>query len=234
MAKYHNVNTVDRHYLTRGQRLMNEKANNKNKELSWTAIIIITIFFWPAGVYLIYKRLSKDKKAFMTSGKTITKCGYASLALCFLGMFVCIGEGFKKEDMQAIIFFMVAGIALIILGKSTTKKSEKNKKYISIIINEKQTSIDNIAVQIPTSYEEAYKDISNMINKGYLGQAYINDKEREVMFLKETLYNEENTQNQENVSIKTKSVICKNCGAQNKIIIGKASNCEYCDSQLEG
>ncbi|MDR3597618.1 hypothetical protein [Clostridium sp.] len=201
--------------------------------LSWPAIVIAFIVFWPIGLFLIWKRTSIDKKAALLSGKTIGILGWVSLSIAFIGFFVSISDGIKSDDISTIIFFLLAGAGLIALGKKIKNNADKSKKYISIIVNDGVIDIDNIAATIPTSYENAKKDLQKMINKGFFEGAYINESERQIVLPKkhqDPLYDQSN-----NVEENTRMqfVTCKGCGAQNSIVAGTVGECEFCGSKIE-
>lgn len=201
--------------------------------LSWPAIVIAFIVFWPIGLFLIWKRTSIDKKAALLSGKTIGILGWVSLSIAFLGLFVSISDGIKSDDISAIIFFLLAGAGLIALGKKIKNNADKSKKYISIIVNDGVIDIDNIAAAIPTSYENAKKDLQKMIDKGFFEDAYINESERQIVLPKkhqEPSYNQSNNVEQ---NARMQVVICKGCGAQNSIAAGTVGECEFCGSKIE-
>lgn len=201
--------------------------------LSWPAIVIAFIVFWPIGLFLIWKRTSIDKKAALLSGKTIGILGWISLSIAFLGFFVSISDGIKSDDISAIIFFLLAGAGLIALGKKIKNNADKSKKYISIIVNDGVIDIDNIATAIPTSYENAKKDLQKMIDKGFFEGAYINESERQIVLPKkhqESPYNQSNNAEQ---NTRMKVITCKGCGAQNSIAAGTVGECEFCGSKIQ-
>lgn len=224
----------------------NFKYNTKNDELfkdpqiswwlSWPVIIIATIVFWPVGIFLIWKRTTIDKKAAMISGNIINIIGWISIAIAGLGLLVSLSEGIGSDDVYMIIFFIVAGGALIFLGREVKKSAEKFKKYIAIIVNNEETSIDNIAAAIPTSYEVAKKDLQKMINRGYFAGAYINETSKEIILPKEQkAYNIDTSEKVNlNTSLEMIVVTCKGCGANNKIAKGNVDKCQYCGSPISG
>ncbi|MBC2579427.1 hypothetical protein [Clostridium sp. DJ247] len=215
----------------------NAKVSVKNPKpewwLSWPAIIIICIVFWPVGLFLIWKRTTIDKKAALFSGRAIGIFGWISLSFALLGFLVSISEGFESDDVTAILFFLLAGIGLVILGKKIKNNANKSKKYISIIVNDGVIDIDNIAAAIPTSYENAIKDLQKMIDKGFFEGAYINESVRQIVIPRkhqEPLYNQSNNADQ---SIRMQIVTCKGCGAHNSIATGTVGECEFCGSKIE-
>ena len=97
---------------------MSKKANKISLIYSWPVIILITVLFWPVGLFLIIKRISMDKKAALASGKIIKGLGIASCCLGALGFLVSVSDGFDSSDVIAIIFFVGAGYITIL---QTTK-----------------------------------------------------------------------------------------------------------------
>jgi len=201
--------------------------------LSWPAIIIICIIFWPVGLFLIWKRTTVDKKATLFSGRVVGIFGWVSISFALLGFLVCMSEGFQSEDIKMIIFFLLAGVGLVILGKKIKNNARKSKKYISIVVNDGITDIDSIAAAIPTVYEDAKKDLQKMIDDGFFEGAYINEAERQIVLPRkhqEPSYNQSNHTQQ---SIRMQVVTCKGCGAQNSIAAGTVGECEFCGSKIK-
>lgn len=217
--------------------LQNDFQNSKTSTnhslwLSWPFIVLICIVFWPVGLFLIWKRTTMDRKSALLSGKSIYVLGWACLAIVFLGLFVCFSKGFKSDDISTIIFFLLAGVGLISLGKKLKNKADISKKYISIVVNDRIIDIDNIAAAIPTSYENATKDLQDMINKGFFEGAYLNEAGRQIVLPKR---HEESSHNDSNGTeqIKMQVVTCSGCGAQNSIAAGTVGECEFCGSKIQ-
>ena len=215
---------------------------NENGEIgtiySWPVIIIALFIFWPVGLYLLYKRVSCDKKTAMGIGKIVCVIGAVFYSIAGLGALVSFGEGFGSDDITAILFFVIAGFALRKFGKKIKKEAEEVKKYLSIIINCEQYQIDSIASSMGKSYSDAKKDIQNMINKGYLKGAYIDEGTRQVVVPKKNKTQEIPTPVLNSITTvkkeaTTKVVSCSCCGANNTIV-GNIGECEYCGSPLKG
>lgn len=213
------------------------KTSLKNPKLewwlSWPAIIIICIIFWPVGLFLIWKRTTVDKKATLFSGRVVGIFGWVSISFALLGFLVCMSEGFQSEDIKMIIFFFLAGVGLVMLGKKIRNNARKSKKYISIVVNDGITDIDSIAAAIPTVYEDVKKDLQKMIDDGFFEGAYINEAGRQIVLPRkhqEPLYNQSNHTEQ---SIRMQVVTCKGCGAQNSIAAGTVGECEFCGSKIK-
>ncbi len=163
--------------------------------LSFPALTIITMLFFPVGVFLIWKRAKID-----TNSKGIITIVIGWMLIFFVGFMTLIlsSQGISSEDYNVICFLLFVGSSLIFLGRKKRKDSEKLKKYISTILTNKETSINNIAAVIPTSYKTARKDVQNLIKKGYLNGIYINEATGEIIFPREQGLNNRDVQsNQE-------------------------------------
>lgn len=200
---------------------------------SWPVIILALCFFWPVGVFLIIKRVSKDRKAAMGAGKLIGGLGIASYCIAALGLLVCISDGFTGEDVVMILFFGAAGFALRKVSKKIKTEAENVKQYLSIIVNGNVRQLDTIASTTGRSYDVVHKDVKKMIDKGYLKNAYIDEGMREVVLPNSAPA----PQNNVNVAaanaapVQSKIVACPCCGANNTIY-GDTGECEYCGSGL--
>ena len=213
---------------------------------SWPAIFIALCIFWPVGVYLIIKRVSLDKQTAMGAGKIIGGIGTASYAIAILGFIVCAGSGFESSDVTAMMFFGIAGYVLKRLSKKIKKDAEEVRKYLAIIVNGKQTNLDVIASSIGKNYEITKSDVQELINKGYLKNAYIDESSRMVVMANNTVNINTNTNanalNMGSVVSNTSGlgtqnlaprvVTCKCCGANN-MLSGTMGECEYCGSPIK-
>lgn len=200
---------------------------------SWPVIILALCVFWPIGIFLLIKRVSKDKKTAMGAGKLISILGIVSYGIAILGAIVCISEGITGEDVGFILFFAAAGFALRKVAKGIVKNAENVKQYLSVIVNGNVRQLDTIASTTGKSYDAVYKDIKKMIEKGYLKNAYIDESMRELV-LPENAPTTQNSINEANVNTNAapaRIVACPCCGANNTIY-GSLGECEYCGSPL--
>ena len=156
--------------------------------LSFPALTIITMLSFPVGIFLIWKRTKVDTNS---KGIIITVFGGILVFIGTLAFVILVipPQDIDNSDINVIVFFLILGFSLIFLGRKKRKDAEKLKKYISIILTNKETSINNIAAAIPTSYKVAKKDIQNLIKKGYLAGIYINEATGEIIFHREQRLN---------------------------------------------
>lgn len=216
--------------------------NGKGAGPSWVAVVLLLIIFWPAGLFLLIKKLSADKAAAISSGgKGLKVTGIVLVvfaALGFLGFLTSAVEyGFSDGDIGGLIvllFFAAGGIALLRKAKKIKKEAEKIKRYLSIIVNGNERQIDTIAATTGESYDVVYNDINDMIDKGYLKNAYINESTRSVVLPSDAPAVSQNTAatTTNTAPVQTKIVACPCCGANNTIV-GDTGECEYCGSPLK-
>lgn len=201
---------------------------------SWPIIILALCIFWPVGVFLIIKRVSRDKKTAMGASKLIGGLGIASYCIAVLGLIVSIGEGITGEDVGMILFFGAAGFALKRVAKKIKIEAENVKQYLSIIVNGNVRQLDTIASATGKSYDVVRKDVKKLIDKGFLKNAYIDEGMREVVLPSATPAAPQNVTSATTVNAapaQTKIVACPCCGANNTIT-GDVGECEYCGSPL--
>ncbi len=211
---------------------MNENGN-VGFWCSWPVIIIALIAFWPVGVFLIIRRVTKDRKTAMGAGKLIGWLGIASYCMAALMLIACLGDGFTGDDIAATLFFVAAGVALRVVAKKIKGNAENVKNYLAVIVNGDMRQLDSIAASTGKSYEVVHADISKMIDQGYFKNAYIDESLRELVLPETTpapqsSMNSGASQTQNNAKI----VVCPCCGANNTIY-GNVGECEYCATPLK-
>jgi hypothetical protein len=217
----------------------------QKKSTSWGVIILLLIIFWPVGLFLLYKKITGDKAEALKNSKILNTFGWVFMAFAIIYLFMIITGDAKTEGgssavgslMVAFVFFGGGGAFMIYAAKKMKANAEKFKKYIAIVINNNETSIDNIAAAIPTSYEQATKDLQKMIDNGYFENAYIDVSNREIVLPNKSTVQTHSTSNvQMNSPVnepQINAVVCRNCGANNKVVEGQVCECEYCGSMLK-
>ncbi len=201
---------------------------------SWIAIIICLFVFWPASILLIWKKLSTDRAAAMKNSKILRIIGIVFIILGLLSL----GGASDSGTALGILIFYGGGGALIIWGSIKVKKmGEQYKKYIDIVINQNQTTIDNIASMMGLDYEKTVKGLQKMIDLGYFADAYIDQVNHEIVFPSRRVVQTVNPanipSNNNFAQPQHKAVKCPNCGGNNMIIVGSFCECDFCGSPLE-
>ncbi len=207
--------------------------NNISALYSWPVIILALCFFWPIGLFLIIKRVSLDKTAVVksSSGKGMK---IAAIILIVLGCFGIMGS-FDPFDFGSIViflFFIAGGVVLLNKAKKIKAEGETIKKYLSIIVNGGERHLDSVASAMGKQYDVIKKDVQNMIDKGFLKNAYINENTREIVLSSATTPNINSNESTSTLATaQTRVVTCPCCGANNTIS-GNICECEYCGSPL--
>jgi len=203
----------------------------KTKKPSWAVIILLFIVFWPAGVYLLIKRLSNDKVAEIKTSKVTLVIGVFFL----IGAFVMFVETVRREvdlntGLFVILFYLVGGGLLINRYRKMRISSIRYKKLIDIVNNQQQHTIENIASLVNMDYKTTVKELQKMIDKGYFKGAYIDHAYHEIRF---PVKNVVATVVQAATAPAKKTVKCPNCGGNNVISVGQVGECDFCGSPIE-
>ncbi len=190
--------------------------NNKlNGLYSWPAIIVLFIFFWPAGLFCLYKRAQYDKQTALTAAKILK----------FIGVILII---FGVATIVAVvgIVYIIGGIALIVMSKKLLASAENVKKYLAIVVNGNVRQLDAISSAVGKPYDTVKKDIQKMIDDGYFKNAYIKEDTREIVLAQaQCAY-------ADTFAVSAKVVTCPCCGANNTVM-GVVGECEYCGAPLK-
>lgn len=195
---------------------------------SWPAIILSFCIFWPVGLFLLIKKFSVDRKAAISAGgKGIKGLGIGLIIFGAIGLIGCMNDPNGLGGAVVTLFFIAGGVALVLKAKKLKKEAESIKQYLAIVINGNVRQLDTIVSTTGKSYDVVHKDIQNMIDKGYLKNAYIDESIREIVFANISPVNAANP-----TTAKSKIVACPCCGANNTIY-GNIGECEYCGSPLK-
>ena len=201
---------------------------NERSEIHWGWIVGCLILFWPLGLYLLFRRLSSDRGATFKSGKTIAIVSYGLIAMCFIYLIMAITE--DTAMLLAALLCGCGGVVLYRLSKKMQITGERYRQYITLIVNQGITSIDNIARIVEMTFEGVTNDLARMIDSGYFSGAYIDKSRREIVLAHPV---QPHHARQPASQIQEKIVICKGCGANNRVIVGQITECEYCNSLLQ-
>ncbi len=202
--------------------------------LSWPAIVIAFLLFWPAGIVLLVLRTrgssfnkqavfegASDKKVYMGIGAVLALLGLLNL---------------RSRSMVGV-FFLIGGAALIYYSSRIAKKAERNKQYIDLIVNQGTRSIDKIASVCNVQYDVAEKEISSLISLGILKGASISSAAHMI----EMAASAAGAGMPERIAGEMldgalpagmTEVTCPGCGAKVFLRKGERAVCEYCDAPL--
>jgi len=203
----------------------------EKKGTSWGWIIFWLIIFWPIGLFLAIKKLATDKSAMM-SGKTGALSVVGWILSAIGGLIILSAANQTPGAVVMGVLMLVGGILLLVKASKTKKTAVKYKKYIDIVVNQNVKSIDNIASAVGLPYDVVAKDLQNMINIGYLKDAYIHQGNREIILKQYEPAAYTQTPVAVQASSQTIAIRCPGCGANNVVSVGRVSECEYCGTPI--
>ena len=193
-----------------------------NNSIAWIWVILALIVFWPAGLFLLFKKLEQDRSATMKSGTLVAVVSFFLMFLGFIYFTLMFTDSFAY--IIPMLLFGGGGFWLFRVSRRMKATGKRYRSYIELIINQGKTSIDNMAQAMGVTYQMAETDLQKMIEKGFFQRAYI-DRDRRMIVLPEMQPQGGQTLPQERV------VACKGCGANNRVRT-HVSECEYCGSPI--
>ncbi len=168
------------------------------------------------------------------AGKVSTIFGWV-VAISFLVTWFTVDStpGNAVDIAPMCLTYIAVGVLLIINGKRKKDRLRRLEKYLSIIVNQNETSIDQIATMVKKPVNFVLKDMKFMIRKRYFVNAYIDQNTNSIVFPGRVASAAHNEIHEDSVPDSEMQVVtCKSCGAQNKIAKGSVGKCEYCGSLL--
>lgn len=206
--------------------------NNQPWYCSWWAIIVAFLFFWPVGIVLLILRNNQNKQSIFLGSTNKKLYIIAGIVLIFLG--IC---SFSSSKMMGF-FMIVGGIALIVYAEKLTKKAQRNRQYIELIVNQGETSLDKIASICNIQYDKVLKELTQLVNVHVLKNAVIDTTYRTITIQKMPVQQQDplaaipNMMNTATVQNETVTCTCSGCGAKVMLPKGAAVNCDYCDTPI--
>ena len=195
--------------------------------------LIVVAFFLPGigpmiGIALLFLRLNSDKKATFKDGKTVFTIAYIMMAVGVFLVASAFSGRFSVGQLIWGILLGAGGVWAFRVAQGMKASGERYKKYIAVVVNQSETSIDLISSSVGVTYEQALQDLQKMINLGYFEGAYINEAAREIILAQAKV--QPATAGGTPAPVKVTS--CGSCGANNKVVQGQFGECEYRGSPL--
>ena len=214
----------------------------QKKGSSWGIIALWFVLFFPVAVVLTVKKMSGEKLSYIQNGKALRIIGYILLGFAALYLVLALTGNLKTEDGSSIVggvivaeaVFGGGGALCVFYGTAYIRRGKKYKRYISVINTSNDLIIDNIASQIPTTYDKAVRDIQSMLDDGFFMNARLDLGQRELIMPRRSANRGAAGPDRTCVSApkQTFCVKCKNCGATNTVVSGERNECKYCGSPL--
>jgi len=194
----------------------------KTQSMSWAFIIIALILFSPIGAFLLYRKIKEDRCAAINNGNIVIAVSYIPLVFFAAYLALTVTDGF---------FFLVpavlagaGGLWVNSMGRRMKETGTGYKQYINLIVNQGQTSIDDIAAAMGRSNHLAVQDLQTMIQQGFFRDAELDTEKRKIVLVRAMPSFTPAEQTEEILT-------CKGCGANHRLFLPSV-DCEYCGSSL--
>lgn len=194
---------------------------------SWVVVILTLIFFWPAGLILLYLKLrNSSKNRFTFSGVTKIVIGVCSVFFGLIGASTEIDEPTGEVGLTIVMvsIFLAIGIAFIYFGVKNIKEGKIYEKISNLINFQEVESVEEIAKKLKITEEKATEYISKAISLGICNNE-IEYKNNRIIYKKKV---EEQVEKKKHERI----VKCECCGGINHINDTEVKACEYCGMEL--
>lgn len=207
---------------------------------SWPVIIIAFIVFWPVGLALLILRNTGNKHSVFLGSTDKKKYIIAGIVLIVLGI-----ASYSNHSGFMGTLYLFGGIAIILYANVLVRKSQRNRMYIDLIVNNNETSLDKIASACNVQYDTALKELKTLVSFNILKNASIDEMARTITIVKDqpVPQNQGFTQFVNDVTAgftagtvqagaTPVSCACSGCGAKVVVMPGQTVVCEYCDTPI--
>lgn len=138
--------------------------------LSWPAIILGFIIFFPLGFVQLYMRSQLDPFSAKSVGKFLKVVGV--LGIIWAVLLILIGMGEPDYPVGFLVaVFLLPNILVWFIGRNVYNKAVKSIAYLSFVLQQQTRSISAMAQAMKTSeasvQEELNKLIANNLLTGY-------------------------------------------------------------------
>ncbi len=200
------------------------------RNISWTTIILLCIFFTPVGVVLaILKDIStKDKTVRKRRKKRSNALKGWGWFVAILGA-ICTSSLVMEATYESLwvgILLVVVGIAMIVGAYLKEKQKRTYDMYLNIIGLQNITSLDSIRAIVKKDRKAVVEDLENMMKKGYFANCYI-DYSKGIFVVPKVFTAPQRVSKRWSYAVK-----CPNCGANVVSYMGEVVRCEYCGTPL--
>lgn len=204
---------------------------------NWIVIFFALFWFTPIGIILLFRKISLHRRNLFKAGNITIGFGILFAIIGYAFKYALEKVEFYAGDVEIIIFLMllnfILGALLLTIGTLTKLKARRYRKYISLVVNQKVTDINEIKNKIKLSYNRTVKDLDTLISQRYL-ERYVLDLNQNKIYLPEELMEKLKREEAERQYKEkyTRPVQCPNCGANN-LLEDKVGRCDYCNSYIK-
>ena len=205
-------------------------VDTTRQPMAWGGIILCLILFWPLGLFFLFRRISSDRCAILQNARTVARISYVLLGASVVYIVLAVNGGLSYLIPAALTGG--GGLWLHFTSRNMRRTGERYKKYIALVVNHAQTSIDAIASAVGVSYHLAVADLQKMIDRGYFKGAYIDVVTREIhLTMPPAPFFAFDAQAQ-HTAPQERILTCRSCGANNRVTT-QIGACAYCGTPLQ-
>ena len=157
-----------------------------------------------------------------------------SLIVAFVGG-IGVEMSAEKPDPTGIVFSLaclIFGALLILLSIRTKKLVSKFRLYVNVLSRQSSMSIYELAMTLGENESNVVKSLQAMINRKYFASAYIDMKQKRLVF--PMMEREEEIAREQREALPHVMVTCSVCGGEARIPVGSHTNCIYCNNFIQG
>ena len=209
------------------------KQKNHNPKYSWGLIASLLIFFFPLGIFFLYKRYATGRGVLLGDTKALTVLAWFLLCNGFFWLYAAadtdLGELALTDasPRTTVLIIIIIGLGLAFTGLFVLAKSflfqrgaSKYSAYLHAVMQEGQSSLRTIADAAGQNDETARLDLLSMIALDFFPHGtHIHEGRREIVL-------------PPGFAVTPLVITCTSCGASTTVYPGRANKCEYCESPL--
>lgn len=160
---------------------------------SWLAVILLLVLFWPAGLYLLYRKFSVPP--FGRGGVVFLLIGFAFTGIAALDILkratgwppVRGDAGFLLSSPVYTAVALAAGLLCFVAAGLLLQRRRDYRLYTPFLLGHVTTSLDAVADALSRDYLRVCRDLQRLINTGCLSSAYIDHTHRLFVFSRQWL-----------------------------------------------
>lgn len=164
-------------------------------------------------------------------------------------MYLSDKEYASESGVDFLIFCLVLdalGVWLIVLSRKKKKLIKEFKKYVTVISNDVNGYIPDIAASLGTSEDVVINNLELMIKKNFFANAFIDRNSNCIVIANKQSAQANNsvsnvftnaqasTSSAAPVAVEMVTVKCKGCGGINTVQKGAIGECDFCGSAIKG
>ncbi len=212
--------------------------NKKIKEFKTGTVIFWFFVFFPIGIFLLYKKQTSDKSNLVKNSKIKKIYGWIFIVWGFIYLIQITDSDIMSTMITAWLVCTIPGAYLVYRASKLDKLNKARVEYSRIIGTNHETSLDYIASITNSSYEKVLNNMKILLDLQVFNIGFI-DSNRHMYIIPEQKIHTNNIKFVHNVMVQenisqpiSKAINCKNCGANNNVMTGSVSECEFCGSPI--